>query len=308
MAFQINTPRRQPPCQDRGVARPEAEVDVSAELVRALLAEQHPDLANLAIVEVASGWDNTVFRLGEELAVRLPRRAMGAVLAANEHQWLATLAGDLPLPVPAPVRVGKPALGYPWPWSVVPWFHGVEAAVADPADWVDAAERIGAFLAALHRPAPADAPPNPYRGVPLRDRSSLLFDGLDALGDHVDRPRIERAWTVLASTPGWGRPPVWLHGDLHPRNIVIHEGSLEAVIDFGDMTAGDPAVDLSVAWFWLPAAVRPAFRRAYGSADDDTWWRAKGWALALAIAHLGGDERVIPLGRHALEQVLTDER
>jgi len=289
------------------VAAPEAEVEVDVALVRSLLAEQHPDLADLPIVETASGWDNVVFRLGNELAVRLPRRAMGALLAVNEQRWLPELAPKLPLPVPAPVRLGGPGSGYPWSWSVVPWFRGEEAARADPADWDDAAQELGRFLAALNQPAPSDAPISPYRGVPLVHRSARLDEGLDALGDQVDRRQVEALWaTLVAAAPPTG-PPVWVHGDLHPRNLVIADGRLAAVVDFGDITKGDRATDLSVAWFWLPASARPAFRRAVGGVDDDTWRRAKGWALALAIAHLGGDERVIPLGRAALDAVLADQ-
>jgi len=289
------------------VAAPDAEVDVDAALVRELLAQQHPDLAGLSIVEVASGWDNVVFRLGDELAVRLPRRDMGAVLAISEQRWLATLAPRLPIPVPAPIRVGQPGAGYPWTWSIVPWFHGEEAAIVDPSDWTATATQLGAFLAALHHPAPPDAPVNPLRGVPLAERAARLFEGLELLGGVVDRTAVEDLWSTLVATKPWAKPGVWIHGDLHPRNLVIADGRLAAVVDFGDMTSGDPATDLSVAWFWLPASVRPAFRQAAGGVDDDTWRRAKGWALALAIAHLGGDERVIPLGRRALDAVLADD-
>ena len=288
------------------MAAPEAEVELGADLVRALLLEQHPDLAHLPIVPVASGWDNVVFRLGDHLAVRLPRRAMGAALAVHEQRWLPELAPGLPLPVPAPVRVGAPGRVYRWPWSVVPWFHGEEAARADPLDWMDTAERLASFLVALHRPAPPDAPVNPLRGRPLGERTSRLVAGLDELGDLVDRRRVEALWADLVATEAWDGPPLWLHGDLHPRNLIVDRGRLAAVVDFGDLTAGDPATDLSVAWFWLPAPAREVFRDVLGDVDDSTWRRAKGWALALAVAHLGGDEHVIPLGRHALEAVLAD--
>jgi aminoglycoside phosphotransferase (APT) family kinase protein len=288
------------------MAAPEAEIELSVGLVRSLLVEQQPELADLVIAEVASGWDNVVFRVGDDLAARMPRREIAAYLAANEQRWLAELAPRLPLPVPAPVFVGGPGPGYPWPWAIVPWFHGDEAARAEPSDWTETAEQLGAFLAALHQPAPVDAPPNPYRGVPLADRAGRFVEGLDALGDAVDRASIEARWAVLVATPEWSGPKVWLHGDLHPRNIVVHEGRLAAIVDFGDMTAGDPAVDLSVAWFWLPPSARETFRSAYGGVDADTWRRAKGWALCLSIAHLGGDDRVIPLGRHALAEVRAD--
>ena len=288
------------------MAAPDADLELDAELVHRLLLEQHPDLAHLPIAEVASGWDNVVFRLGSDLAVRMPRREVGAWLITSEQRWLAELAPTLPLPVPAPVRVGGPGLGYPWPWSIVPWFQGEEATCGEPRDWDQTARRLAAFLVALHRPAPADAPMSPYRGVPLAVRAPILTDGLNQLGGSVDRARIDAVWERLVATPAWPGPPVWIHGDLHPRNLVLDRGELAAVIDFGDMTAGDPAVDLSVAWFWLPAAVRPTFCEALGGVDDDTWARAKGWALALSIGHLCGDERVIQLGRRALAAVLDD--
>jgi aminoglycoside phosphotransferase (APT) family kinase protein len=288
------------------VAAPEAEVEIDAALVRSLVAVQHPDLADRPIVEVASGWDNVVFRLGDDLAVRLPRREIGAWLALIEQRWLPELAPRLPLPVPAPVRLGEPGPGYPWTWSIVPWFRGEEAALADPTDWDDAAVQLGRFLAALHQPAPADAPISPFRGVPLVDRTARLVESLDTLGGQVDRSRIEALWaSCLQAAPPVG-PPVWVHGDLHPRNLVTADGRLAAVVDFGDITQGDRATDLSVAWFWLPAGARPVLREAVGGVDEDTWWRAKGWALALAVAHLCGDERVIPLGRAALDAVLAD--
>lgn len=288
------------------MAGPGAEIDVTTELVRELLRAQHPDLAELPLVEVASGWDNVVYRLGADLAVRLPRRALAAVLVAGEQRWLTELAPRLPLPIPAPVRTGGPGAGYPWSWSVVPWFPGEEAAVTDPEDWPTAAERLGEFLAALHQPAAVDAPLNPYRGVPLADRSERLIEGLEQLEGRANRTLIEARWADLVSTPEWTGPKVWLHGDLHPRNLVVHEGRLSAVIDFGDLTAGDPAVDLSVAWIWLPTSVRPTFRAAAGGVDDDTWRRAKGWALALGVALSNGDDRVARLGERAVAAALAD--
>lgn len=294
------------------MAAPSAEVKIDVALVGALLEEQHPDMAGLPLVAVGSGWDNDVFRMGDDLAVRLPRRTASAHLIRHEQRWLPELAVGLPLPVPVPVRVGGPSdvLGYPWSWSVVPWFPGAPAEIEPPDDWAAAAALLGQFLAALHRVAPPDAPLNPYRGVPLTARTERLLMGLDQLGDTVDAPLVMEHWSALVDTPSWYGPPLWLHGDLQPLNIVVHSGRLAAVIDFGDMTAGDPASDLAVAWMLLPPGARSVLRRNAGSdepVDDDTWARARGWALALGVAMANGDGRVAAIGHRTLAAVLADE-
>jgi aminoglycoside phosphotransferase (APT) family kinase protein len=288
---------------------PAAEVHIDEHLVRALLESQHPDLAAQDLVEIAAGWDNVIFRLGSDLAVRLPRREMSAALVEHEQRWLPELAARLPMPIPAPVRVGRPALGYPWSWSVAPWLEGEIAARVPPADPYDAATRLGAFLAALHVPAPAGAPPNPFRGVPLEARAPGVATRIEQLGPLIDGDAAGRLWHELHATPPWAGPPLWLHGDLHPANVLVSGGRVAAVIDWGDITAGDPATDLSIAWMLLPAPVRSAFRAAASDVDDDTWTRAQAWALALALAYLANsaDNSVIHgIGRRTLEAVLTD--
>lgn len=262
---------------------PAAELQVDEDLVRALLAEQHPDLADRPLHPVASGWDNAIFRLGDDLAVRLPRRELAVPLIAHEQRWLPHLAPSLPLPIPAPVRVGRAGAGYPWPWSVCPWFHGASALTTPLVDAEGAARSLGAFLAALHQPAPADAPANPYRGIPLAERAHRTVEALDRL-EHLDRAAVLTRWEALSTAPAWDGPPLWLHGDVHPGNLLVADGGLVAVIDFGDLTAGDPATDLAVAWMLLPARARPALRAAYGEVDDATWQRAQAWALALGLA------------------------
>ena len=292
---------------------PAAEFDIDAALIRALLNAQHPDLANLPLVDVGAGWDNKLYRLGENLAVRLPRRAAAAGLIEHEQRWLSELAPQLPLPVPVPVRIGRPGCGYPWSWSVTPWLIGYSAAIAPPHDAATAAIELGAFLCSLHQPAPSDAPRNAVRGVPLSHRTRVVHDRVRQLHTLVDSAALLDLWSHLVKTPPWTRPLLWIHGDFHPGNLLVSEGRLTAVIDFGDLCAGDPATDLSVAWMLLPSSARPTFRAAAGRSsgwiDDHTWMRARGWALVLGLAFLASsrDNAVLgALGRATVEAALCD--
>jgi aminoglycoside phosphotransferase (APT) family kinase protein len=288
---------------------PVAEVDVDEDLVRRLLADQFPDLAALAVTLLAQGWDTVVFRLGDDHVVRLPRRQLAADAFANEQAWLATLAPGLPLPVPSTLHLGRPALGYPWAWSVCPWIPGETADVTPPTDGLQAATDLGAFLRALHRPAPPDAPRNPWRGVPLRERGDRFEEHLGAV-DGVDRAAIRRQWRLVVEVPDHAGPPRWFHGDLHPANVLVDAGRVSGVIDFVDLAAGDPATDLAVAWMLFDdPAHRDALRATAGSPDDSTWARAAGWALALALAILASSadhERMAAIGRRTLERVTHD--
>jgi aminoglycoside phosphotransferase (APT) family kinase protein len=286
---------------------PPAEVDVSVELVRQLLAEQHPDLAGLALGVLANGWDNMVCTVGADLLARLPRRALAAELVAHEQRWLPVLAPRLPLPIPAPVRVGRPAGRFPWKWSVVPFLPGQVAALAAPDHLASAAAALGEFLAALHVPAPPEAPVNPFRGGPLADRASRVTEhlGLIATGTEVGAARA--IWESAVEAAPWAGPPAWVHGDLHPANILVNAGAISAVIDFGDVTAGDPATDLSVAWMLFPAKERAVFWQAYGRADGPTRARARGWALSLALVFLtySADNPLIGgIGKRTFREVL----
>ncbi len=296
---------------------PAAEVAISAALVRRLLDEQHPDLADLAIVEYANGWDNALYRLGSELLVRLPRRALSAGLIENEQRWLPVLRPRLPVPIPVPVRVGVPGAGFPWAWSIVPWVGG-EPVGPGPVDGergsAELARDLGGFLAALHVPAPADAPPNPFRAVPLAERSPAALDRLQALGEGLGAAdHVLRCWCAAAGEQPWIGPPMWAHGDLHPLNILHRGGRLVSVIDFGDITAGDPAGDLGVAWMLFDEPERAVFRRAADTAgrriDRAMWSRARGNALAFALAVLqssADNPALEQIGRSTLAAVLSD--
>src|SRR5690606_34153550 len=226
---------------------PPAEIDIDAALVRALLEEQFPDLAQQPISPAESGWDNAMFRLGERLAVRLPRRAMALPFLEREQRWLPQLADALPVPVPRPLRIGKPGAGFPWPWSVVPWLPGRPAAEERLAP--DQVLVLAGFLRAVHRPAPADAPENPFRSVPLAMRADALAERWQRLERDTSliTDEIRRTWREALDAP-IDVAPSWIHGDLHPRNLLVHQGALSGVIDWGDMARGDRATDLATIW------------------------------------------------------------
>jgi aminoglycoside phosphotransferase (APT) family kinase protein len=261
-----------------------------------------------------------MFRVGDELIARLPRREPAARILLNEQRWLPVLAPHLHIPIPYPERTGLPAHGYPWSWSVVPYLPGVPAAAADALDLPSVTAAVGGFLGSLHAPAPPDAPANPFRGVPLADRAESFARNLATLSGQVDLDAVLDVWEEAVTEPAYGGPPVWLHGDLHPANILISHGRVSGVIDFGDITSGDPATDLAVAWMLLPLPCHGAFRFAYraacraarnGSAasiDDALWTRTRGWALNFAImllAHSADNPQLENVGRRTLRRLLT---
>jgi aminoglycoside phosphotransferase (APT) family kinase protein len=260
-------------------ATPAAEVEIDEDLLRRLLTEQHPDLAGEAIVFVDSGWDNVTYRVGDSLAARLPRRKIAAGLLANEQRWLSELAPRLPLPIPAPVRVGRASDAFPFPWSVVPWLDGRTADLAEPGR--DQGRALAAFLRALHLPAPNDAPTNPFRGVPLAERQSAVEERL-ARRRALIGPALLELWVGAVDVPV-DAPPTWLHGDLHARNVLVKDARLAGVIDWGDMCGGDPATDLASVWMLLPwKTARAEALAAYG-ASAATELRARGWAFLWGV-------------------------
>ena len=269
------------------VAWPEAEVDIDERLVRELIRDQHPDLAGRPLRFVDAGFDNSTWRLGDDLAVRLPRRAVAAELMDHEQRWLPVLAPDLPLPIPAPVRLGIPAPDYPWGWSIVPWMEGEPGDCSPVTDAHDAGRRLGGFLRALHREAPPDAPFNAWRSVTLASRTRAFEDRLDAAGAAVDGPSLRTVWDAAVSATPHPRLPTWVHGDLHPANTIVSGGTVVGVIDFGDLCAGDPATDIGAAWMSIPAEAFRDFGSAYGELDQALVARALGWATLFALMFLG---------------------
>jgi aminoglycoside phosphotransferase (APT) family kinase protein len=290
----------------RGDSTVTGDTPVTAALVRRLLHDQRPDLADLAVRHVADGWDNAVFRIGDRLAARLPRRRTDVV--GNDLEWLPRLADRFTVPVPAAAFVGRPGRGYPFPWSIVPWFEGDLVACSPVAERRTLVADLAGFLGELHRPAPADAPVNGVRGVPLATRDRAMRERF-ATGLLPDVGRLRRVWQESLAAPVWSRAPLWVHGDLHPANLLARDGRLAAVIDFGDLTSGDPATDLATAWLTFDAASRAAFRDAVGP-DDGTWRRARGWALLMATAiHVApqSDAALRDVASHALRELARED-
>ncbi|MEU5652208.1 aminoglycoside phosphotransferase family protein [Streptomyces pseudogriseolus] len=292
-----------------------ADIEITADLVRDLLREQHPDLAGLAIREVAGGWGNQMWRLGTDLAVRMQRMDPTPEFQFNERRWLPVLAPRLPLPVPTPVRSGEPSGRFPKHWTVMTWVPG------DPLDHSSisrgdhAADTLAGFLRALHVPAPADAPVRGDRG----GHPKTCADGFDRLFEAVVPDSlagdVRAVWDDAVAAPEWEGPPLWMHADLHPANVAVSDGTLSGVVDFGDVSAGDPAWDLAAAWVILPASTASRFFDAYGRADEATIRRARGLAAMKSLFLLlmgrngdlglpGGKPGWGPAGRAALDRVL----
>lgn len=292
---------------------PRAEVDVTPDLVRALLREQRPELAGLPIEPVANGWDNALFSLGDDLCVRMPRRSVAAHLVLKEQRWLPEIATRVGVPVPAPIHVGRPGHGYPWSWSVNPWFEGRTAAEVPPAERGPLVEPLALFLSRLHVPAPPEAPRNPVRGVPLRERHERVVQRLDD-SDHPRAADLLDLWHELVDTPAREGPPLWLHGDPHPANIVVDDANgLAAVLDFGDLTCGDPATDLGTAWMTFVAPDRARFRERLDGlvcVDEPTWARSRAWAVVYAsvlVTSTADNPLLAAIGEHTTAQVLKDD-
>jgi aminoglycoside phosphotransferase (APT) family kinase protein len=288
------------------------EIAIGLPLVARLIGAQFPRWRELPLAEVRSaGTDNAIYRLGEHLAVRLPRRRTVAAEAARLWHWLPRLAPHLPLAAPMPVARGAPGEGFPFPWLVCQWLAGRDVTRDPGVDLADAAVRLGRFVAALHRLDATGAPPTPFRGGPLSTLDDRVRGAIRDLGADgtIDPHLATAAWDRALAAPGWDRAPVWVHADLYPVNLLAREHRLAGVIDFGGLGTGDPAIDLLPAWAWLTASTREVFR-AQVEPDDATWARGRGWALGLGLGAAHGYRRTNPvlaaIGRHAITEALAD--
>lgn len=285
------------------------EVDLDAELVTRLVAARFPQWAGLPVRRLpSSGTENAMFRLGADMVVRLPRHPGAVESVAHEQRWLPRLGPRLPVPVPVPLGRGGPGEGFAWPWSVYRWLEGrnpVADAVEEP---LSLAAELAAFVTALRGIDPRGGPPAD-RGVPLAERDGPTRDALAQLAGRIDTDAVTRLWEEALRVPGHTAPPVWAHGDLSPGNVLVDAGRLAAVIDFGGVGVGDPAVDLIIAWNLLPAAARGAFRDAVG-ADDAEWARGRGWALSISLIQLPYYWRTNPQlaanSRHVIREILAE--
>ncbi len=298
----------------------EIEAEITAGLIRDLLRDQHPDLAGLPLREVEGGWGNQMWRLGDELAVRIQRMDTDPDHQLKERRWLPPLAPRLPLPVPVPVRSGAPSERFPKLWTVMTWVPGLPLDHGVITRGEHAADTLAAFLRALHVPAPAGAPVDTGRGAHPKDRTDgfdQFLDSLDADAIGSDAADVRAVWDDAVAAPAWEGPPVWVHGDLHPANVVVADGTLAGVVDFGDLFVGDPASDLASAWVLLPAGSAARFFTAYAKADEATIRRARGLAalksLFLMLMGQNGDRGLPggkptwgPAGRVALDRVLSE--
>ena len=292
------------------------EVDTNVPLVGRLLITQFPQWANLPIEQAQSaGTGNALYRLGDDMVVRLPRIPSAVGQVDKEQKWLPRLAPLLPLNIPVPLAKGKPSDGYPWHWSVYRWLEGEDATTARIADPRQAATDLAQFIIALQQIEATGGPPpgqhNFFRGVPLTVRDHQTRDAIAALDDVLDANEVIAAWEAAIETPAWNGTPVWLHGDLHAGNLLVQQGKLSAVIDFGGLGVGDPACDVMAAWLFLSAKNRPVFREVL-QADDATWARGRGWALSFGLIALPYYQTTNPvlagIARRAINEVLADHR
>lgn len=285
------------------------EPDIDTALVHRLVAAQFPRWAGLPVERVGSaGTSNAMYRLGEDMVVRLPRTAGASGDVEKEHTWLPGLAPRLPVAVPVPLVKGRPAEGYPWAWSVFRWLDGETPTPGGITEPGLLAADLAEFVTALHRIDAAGGPPS-YRGEPLAARDAAVRAALAELRATVDTGAAAAVWDAALRARPWPGPAVWIHADLQPGNLLLSRGRLGAVIDFGCLGLGDPAVDLIVAWYVLPGNARNAFRAAT-RADDAAWTRGRGWALSIALLEAAYYRDTNPvmarIARHVVREVLAD--
>jgi aminoglycoside phosphotransferase (APT) family kinase protein len=264
---------------------------ITTGLVARLVAGQFPQWADLPVTAVGvDGNDNTTFRLGQKMSVRLPSAEGYAPQVNKEHRWLPVLAAHLPLPIPAPVAKGEPAYGYPRHWSIYRWIEGEPATIERIVDLGRFATDLAGFLAALYRIDPAEGPApgehNFFRGGPLSTYDVETRNAIAALGNEIDVQAVTEVWEA-ALAARWIGSPVWIHGDVSADNLLVADGRLRAIIDFGCSGVGDPACDLTIAWTFFSGESRATFRKRL-PLDDAAWARGRGWALWKALITLIG--------------------
>ncbi|RWK08050.1 MAG: aminoglycoside phosphotransferase family protein [Mesorhizobium sp.] len=288
------------------------KLGIDTDLVRRLVDAQFPKWRHLPVSPVASGgWDNRTFHLGDEMTVRLPSAAPYSLQVEKEHRWLPQLAPHLPLPIPMPLAMGEPTADYPWHWSVYRWIEGETAKTGQITDLRAFALSLADFLVALKRIDPAGGPApgqhNFHRGGPLRVYDGEARLAIAALEGEIDTQAATIVWeAALAAT--WQGSPVWFHGDVAWGNLLVDEGRLSAIIDFGTSGVGDPSCDLAIAWTFFEGESRKVFRDRI-AVDDATWARGRGWTLWKALITLAGhdaNQAEAEKSRRVIDEVLAD--
>jgi len=278
----------------------EDEVLVDDGTVRALLEDQFPSWADRRLRRIEdSGTDNAIYRLGDDLGIRLPRIAWARAQIEKECRWLPRLAADLPTAVPVPVAEGRPGRGYPFPWLVYPWLEGTSLDRAAVGNWDAIAEDVAGFVLALERLPPDGGPPPTRRGTPMAPYDEAVQRAISQLDGVIDVDRARRVWWSALEAGDWTGDPHWVHGDLLPGNILIDEGRLSGIIDWGGAGVGDPASEAMLAWA-LPSDARRTYRKALGF-DDATWARGRGWVVEQSVLYVPYYATSLP---HAADQAL----
>jgi aminoglycoside phosphotransferase (APT) family kinase protein len=286
---------------------------IDTALAQALVREQFPKWADLPIAPVAkSGWDNRTFHLGDQMTIRMPSDAAYASQVGKEQHWLPILARELPLDIPIPIVLGEPGCGYPWQWSIYQWINGETASSEKILDMGQFSKELARFLLALQKIKARGGPPagahNFFRGGPLVTYDAEVQRALYILSGTIDTATAQSIWETALSSE-WQKPPVWVHGDVSPRNLLVEKSRLVAVIDFGCLGVGDPACDLVMSWTFFDRSVRKVFRQAL-PLDKATWARARGWALWKAlIVHAqlpGTDPKERDNSSRVIEEVMAD--
>ena len=283
------------------------EVSTDVLLVRRLLTSQFPQWANLAIKPIVSaGTDNAIFRLGDDMSVRLPRIDWAWGQVNKEHKWLSRLAPHLPLPIPIPLAKGNPDQGYPYNWSVYQWIEGNNASIKQIVDPCQTATELAQFITALQQIDTTGAPlaeKHNLRGVPLENRDRITRESIMNLKGIIDTNAALAIWEEVLKAPEWNHKPVWFHGDLLIGNILFNQGRLSAIIDFGGLGVGDPACDLMIAWSLFSGESRDVFREQL-NVDDATWIRGRGQALSQAVIFIPYYLHTNPVGvEYALRMI-----
>lgn len=281
------------------------EVRIDRKLAARLISEQFPQWADFHIAPVESaGTDNTIFRLGANLVIRMPRIKWAVGQGEKERVWLPKLAPRLPLDIPEPVAMGQPGQGYPWRWSIHRWLDGQNPMVGHLAG-DETAMALARFIMALQEIDTTGAPSAPLRGAPLWTRDTATREAIAALSGEIDTGAALDVWENALAAPEWDQPPVWFHGDLLPGNLLFQNGRLSAVIDFGGLGIGDPACDLMIAWGLLQGRSRQIFRQTL-SVDDAMWARGRGHAMSQAAQFIPYYARTNPVGVAFARQMIGE--